>query len=117
MLPKSDKQGKPKSRPRRRAAVWYLTANARFGSRSPTTRGPKRLAYTPSRAGTARRSVTKAIVIHQYGGLEQMRLEYYPDPVAGAGEVLVRVVATSVNPIDYKRRSGMARSAQRRRVM
>jgi NADPH:quinone reductase-like Zn-dependent oxidoreductase len=51
----------------------------------------------------------KAIVIHQYGGPEQMKFEDYPDPVAGAGEVLVRVVATSVNPIDYKRRSGMAK--------
>jgi NADPH:quinone reductase-like Zn-dependent oxidoreductase len=52
----------------------------------------------------------KAIVIHQYGGPEQMKFEDYPDPVAGAGEVLVRVVATSVNPIDYKRRSGMAKA-------
>ena len=47
----------------------------------------------------------KAIVIHQYGGPEQLKFEDYPDPVAGAGEVLLRVVATSVNPIDYKRRS------------
>jgi NADPH:quinone reductase-like Zn-dependent oxidoreductase len=51
----------------------------------------------------------KAIVIHQYGGPEQMKFEDFPDPVAGAGEVLVRVAATSINPIDFKRRSGMAK--------
>lgn len=35
-----------------------------------------------------------------------MKFEQYPDPVAGPGEVLVRVAASSVNPIDYKRRAG-----------
>src|SRR5580704_2478778 len=48
----------------------------------------------------------KAVVVHQYGGPEVLKFEEYPDPVAGAGEVLVRVAATSVNPIDYKRRAG-----------
>jgi len=48
----------------------------------------------------------KAIVIRQYGGPEVLKFEEYPDPVAGPGEVLVRVAATSVNPIDYKRRAG-----------
>src|SRR5579862_9215770 len=51
----------------------------------------------------------KAIVVHQYGGPEVLRLEEYPDPVAGPGEVLVRVAATSVNPIDYKRRAGLTK--------
>src|SRR5579862_812641 len=49
----------------------------------------------------------KAIVVHQYGGPEVLKFEEYPDPVPGAGEVLVRVVASSVNPIDYKRRAGL----------
>jgi NADPH:quinone reductase-like Zn-dependent oxidoreductase len=48
----------------------------------------------------------KAIVVHQYGGPEVLKIEEYPDPVAGPGEVLVRVAASSVNPIDYKRRAG-----------
>jgi NADPH:quinone reductase-like Zn-dependent oxidoreductase len=48
----------------------------------------------------------KAIVVHQYGGPEVLKFEDYPDPVAGPGEVLVRVAAASVNPIDYKRRAG-----------
>ena len=51
----------------------------------------------------------KAIVVHQYGGPEVLRFEEYPDPVAGPGEVLVRVAAASVNPIDYKRRAGLTK--------
>ena len=51
----------------------------------------------------------KAIVVHQYGGPEVLKFEDYPDPVAGPGEVLVRVAAASVNPIDYKRRAGLTK--------
>ncbi len=51
----------------------------------------------------------KAIVVHQYGGPEVLRFEDYPDPVPGPGKVLVRVAATSVNPIDYKRRAGLTK--------
>ena len=49
----------------------------------------------------------KAVVVHQYGGPDVLKYEDYPDPVPGPGEVLVRVAATSVNPIDYKRRAGL----------
>lgn len=51
----------------------------------------------------------KAIVVHQYGGPEVLKFEEYPDPVPGPGEVLVRVAATSVNPLDYKRRAGLTK--------
>jgi NADPH:quinone reductase-like Zn-dependent oxidoreductase len=51
----------------------------------------------------------KAIVVHQYGGPEVLKFEQYPDPVPGPGEVLVRVAASSVNPIDYKRRAGLTK--------
>jgi NADPH:quinone reductase-like Zn-dependent oxidoreductase len=51
----------------------------------------------------------KAIVVHQYGGPEVLKWEDYPDPVPGSGEVLVRVAASSVNPIDYKRRAGLTK--------
>jgi NADPH:quinone reductase-like Zn-dependent oxidoreductase len=51
----------------------------------------------------------KAIVVQQYGGPEVLKFEDYPDPVPGPGEVLVRVAATSVNPIDYKRRAGLTK--------
>jgi NADPH:quinone reductase-like Zn-dependent oxidoreductase len=51
----------------------------------------------------------KAIVVHEYGGPEVLKFEEYPDPVPGRGEVLVRVAAASVNPIDYKRRAGLTK--------
>jgi NADPH:quinone reductase-like Zn-dependent oxidoreductase len=49
----------------------------------------------------------KAIVVHEYGGPEVLKFEDYPDPVPGPGEVLMRVAAASVNPIDCKRRAGL----------
>jgi NADPH:quinone reductase-like Zn-dependent oxidoreductase len=51
----------------------------------------------------------KAIVVHEYGGPEVLKFQEYPDPVAGPGEVLVRVAAASVNPIDCKRRAGLTK--------
>jgi NADPH:quinone reductase-like Zn-dependent oxidoreductase len=51
----------------------------------------------------------KAIVVTEYGGPEVLKFEDYPDPVPGPGEVLVQVAATSVNPIDYKRRAGLTK--------
>src|SRR5579864_2062851 len=51
----------------------------------------------------------KAIVVRKYGGPEVLKFEDFPDPVPGAGEVLVRVAAASVNPIDYKRRAGLTK--------
>jgi len=51
----------------------------------------------------------KAVVVHQYGGPEVLKFEDYPDPIPGSGEVLVRVAAASVNPVDYKRRAGLTK--------
>jgi NADPH:quinone reductase-like Zn-dependent oxidoreductase len=51
----------------------------------------------------------KAVVVHQYGSPEVLKFEDYPDPVPGPGEVLVRVAAASVNPIDCKRRAGLTK--------
>jgi NADPH:quinone reductase-like Zn-dependent oxidoreductase len=51
----------------------------------------------------------KAIRIHEYGGPEKLREEDVPEPRAESGQVLVRVHAASVNPIDYKLASGVMR--------
>ena len=53
----------------------------------------------------------KAIVVHEYGGPEVLKFEEYPDPIPGQGEVLVRIAAASVNPIDYKRRAGLTKDS------
>jgi NADPH:quinone reductase-like Zn-dependent oxidoreductase len=51
----------------------------------------------------------KAVVLHQHGGPEELKYEDVPNPTPGPGEVLVRVHAASLNPIDWKLRSGEAR--------
>jgi NADPH:quinone reductase-like Zn-dependent oxidoreductase len=48
----------------------------------------------------------KAIRIHKYGGPEVLQYEDAPRPEPQAGEVLVRVHAAGVNPIDWKVREG-----------
>jgi NADPH:quinone reductase-like Zn-dependent oxidoreductase len=49
----------------------------------------------------------RAVLIHETGGPEVLRLEEVPTPEAGEGEVLVRVHAIGVNPIDWKYRQGL----------
>lgn len=49
----------------------------------------------------------RAIQVHSYGGPDQLRLEEIAPPVPQAGEVLVRVHAAGVNPLDWKIRQGM----------
>jgi NADPH:quinone reductase-like Zn-dependent oxidoreductase len=50
----------------------------------------------------------KAVVIDGFGGVDQLHMQTVDDPEVGAGEVLVRVHATSVNPVDFKIRNGSA---------
>jgi NADPH:quinone reductase-like Zn-dependent oxidoreductase len=48
----------------------------------------------------------KAIRIHEYGAPDVLRYEDAPRPEPGAGEVLVRIHAAALNPIDWKLRAG-----------
>jgi NADPH2:quinone reductase len=48
----------------------------------------------------------KAIRVHEHGPPLVMRLEEVPEPQAGAGQVLVRVHAAGVNPVDTYIRAG-----------
>ena len=48
----------------------------------------------------------KAVRVHNYGGPEVLRFEDAPRPTPGSAELLIRVHAASVNPIDWKVRAG-----------
>src|SRR5690349_1935761 len=49
----------------------------------------------------------QVIRVHQYGGIEQLRLERMQRPQPQAGEVLIRVHAAGVHAADWKIRQGL----------
>jgi len=49
----------------------------------------------------------KAIVIHEYGGPEVLKYEDVPRPEPKEDQILIRVIAAGVNPVDGMIRSGM----------
>jgi NADPH:quinone reductase-like Zn-dependent oxidoreductase len=52
-------------------------------------------------------STIKAIVIHEYGGPEVLKYEDVPPPEPKEDQILIRVIAAGVNPVDGMIRSGM----------
>ena len=48
----------------------------------------------------------KAVVVHEYGGPEVLKYEDAPRPEPKENEILVRVIAAAVNPVDGSIRSG-----------
>jgi len=48
----------------------------------------------------------KAIVVHQFGGPDALNLEDVPDPTPGPAQILIRVQAIGVNPVDTYVRTG-----------
>ena len=48
----------------------------------------------------------KAWIFGRYGGPEVLEWADLPDPVPGKGEIVVRVVAAALNPLDWKLRAG-----------
>jgi len=63
-------------------------------------------ATSEKKSASAPSQTMKAIRIHNYGGPEVLHYEDAPRPEPQAGEVLVRVHAAGVNPIDWKVREG-----------
>src|SRR6202050_4617785 len=54
------------------------------------------------------REAMKAVVLHEYGGPEKLKFEdNVPEPQVSGGTVLIASTAASVNPIDWKLRSGI----------
>jgi len=54
----------------------------------------------------AQPATMKAVVIHSYGGPEVLKVEDVPRPVPKEDEILIRVIAASVNPVDVAIRKG-----------
>lgn len=52
----------------------------------------------------------RAVVIDRFGGPEELHVAELPTPEPGEGEVLLRVAAAGVNPIDYKMRDGSSKA-------
>lgn len=50
----------------------------------------------------------KAIRIHEFGGPDVLKYEDAPQPVPADDEVLIKVYASGVNPVDWKIRAGLA---------
>ncbi len=48
----------------------------------------------------------KAIVLTAYGDVDKLEPRNLPEPVTGPGEIKVRIAGASINPVDYKLRSG-----------
>lgn len=55
----------------------------------------------------------KAVQIHHYGGPEALVYEDVPMPAINDDDVLIKVEATSINPIDWKVRSGLRKDPNR----
>ena len=49
----------------------------------------------------------RAIVVREFGGPEVMKIEDTPPPSAGPGQIVIRVRAVGVNPVDTYIRSGL----------
>lgn len=49
----------------------------------------------------------KACTIEKFGGRDQLKITDLPTPEAGEGEVLIRIHAAGVNPVDWKIREGL----------
>lgn len=59
----------------------------------------------------------KAIVYKTFGAPDVLKLVNHPLPQRSAGELLVKVKSTSVNPVDYKTRNGSIPIAKKNKVM
>ncbi len=55
----------------------------------------------------------KAIVMHEYGNSSVLKLEEVPVPETGPDEILIKVDACGVNPVDWKIRAGYMASMVR----
>jgi alcohol dehydrogenase len=58
----------------------------------------------------------QACYIERYGGPEVVKIGVLPAPTPGPGELVFRMQAASINPVDFKTRKGMLRALQSYRM-
>jgi hypothetical protein len=51
----------------------------------------------------------KAVLFHEFGGLDVLQVEEVDDPQPGAGEVLIEITASALNHLDVDIREGVSR--------
>jgi NADPH:quinone reductase-like Zn-dependent oxidoreductase len=75
----------------------------------------RRIFYSPMMAAAvvsvvsfaqSAKTTMKAIVVHEYGGPEVLKYEDVPRPEPREDQILIRVIAAGVNPVDASIRSG-----------
>eukprot|EP00697_Spironema_sp_BW2_P006484 gnl/Spiro4/194_TR108_c0_g1_i1.p1 gnl/Spiro4/194_TR108_c0_g1~~gnl/Spiro4/194_TR108_c0_g1_i1.p1 ORF type:complete len:365 (-),score=78.72 gnl/Spiro4/194_TR108_c0_g1_i1:74-1168(-) len=74
-----------------------------MGSASSST---SRAALTRSLLSSDTSNFMRAVIYNEFGGIDKLALATLPRPSLHPGQVLVRVSASSINPIDFKRREG-----------
>src|SRR5215468_10296895 len=57
-------------------------------------------------ASQSDKPLMKAVVMHAYGGPEVLKVEDVPRPEPKDDEILIRVIAASINPVDVAIRKG-----------
>jgi NADPH:quinone reductase-like Zn-dependent oxidoreductase len=80
-----------------------VTADCNHRHSSPKRKAARRMVEN---ACSRYLSAMKAVRMHSFGGPDVLTLEELPKPTPGPHEVLIRVEAAGVNPVDCKTRSG-----------
>ena len=57
----------------------------------------------------------KAIVLKDFGGVDELEIREVPTPVIKENEVLINAFAVGLNPVDVKTRSGKGQAAKLRK--
>lgn len=83
-----------------------LKAAVEAAAVSENSTGAKASKATTRSSISLKEHTMKAVRIHDYGDASVLRYEDAPEPAFAPDEVLVRVVGTSVNPVDWKIRQG-----------
>jgi NADPH:quinone reductase-like Zn-dependent oxidoreductase len=58
----------------------------------------------------------RAIVLNDFGGVENLVEQQFAQPVPASGEVLIQVKAISINPVDVKTRAGKGMAGRLREI-